>query len=786
MLQSYFRLALRNLWRNKLYSALNIGGLALGMAISMLMLLYVVHEYNYDRFHSKAQQIVRMTIQQERDGMQLNSVAVSFTVSDRIKRQVPQVEQMTRLIPSDWQGKDIVRHQNQQFFVKDIHYADSSFFDFFAFPMKQGNGRIALSQPNSVILTASLARKFFGQADPMGKTVVFNNAHRLTVAGVMEDLPSNTAFTFPMLISTSSFKQLAPAWRWETAPEGETYFRLSPQITSKQFASFLNKYVKLSNEPKVNVTAIIDPLTGMHIGGFVTNSMVGSYVQTFLWIGISVLLLALINYMNLTTARATVRAKEVSMRKVLGGNQRALIGQFFVESAFVSALSFCLGVGLMLLLKDPFLSLIDAKIDQSFLVSSFSLLTLSGILLMSILVSGSYPAFVLSRFAPINTLKGQINLPGNLSVRQVLVVFQFVVSITLIFCTVVAQQQLRYMQTKDLGLNVDQVMGISLSKSVGNHYSSFRQDILAQSGVDRIATSAMAFYGGGFNVWSVKTAKRQKPVTLAGLSVDSSFVPTLRLRWKNPPQDAVAGQLFINETAAKELGIAKNPLGQVLTINDRQQEVRGVVEDFHMSSVKDPIQPTLLMVGPDTSRGFADYNGTLYIRFRKGVDLQQQVKKLEQIVQKHASDSPFDYYFLDDAFNRLFQTEQRLANVLNVFTVAGILIACLGLFGLVAFSAERRTKEIGIRKVLGASVSSLVSLLSKDFLKLVALAILIASPLAWYTMDNWLQAYTYKITIDWRVFALVSLLAMGIAFLTISYQSIKAALVNPVKSLRSE
>lgn len=786
MLTSYVKITVRNLWRNKLYSALNIGGLALGMAISMLMLLYVVHEYNYDRFHPKAQQTVRMTIEQERDGMHLNSVAVSFTVSDRIKRQVPHVEQMTRLISSDWQGKDIVRYQNQQFFIKDIVYADSSFFDFFAFPMKQGNGRLALSQPGSVILTESLARKFFGHADALGKTILFNNKHRLTVAGIMHDLPSNTAFTFPMLIATSSFRQLAPAWRWETAPEGETYFRLSPQFTSQQFASFLNKHVKLSEDPKTKTSALIDPLTSMHIGGNVTNSTVGSYVQTFLWIGISVLLLALINYMNLTTARATVRAKEVSMRKVLGGDQGALVSQFFIESAFVSVLSFCLGVGLMLLLKDPFLSLIDAKIDQDFLVSSFSLLTLTGILLMSILVSGSYPAFVLSRFSPINILKGQISLPGNLSVRQVLVVFQFVVSITLIFCTVVAQRQLRYMQTKDLGLNVDQVIGISLSKSLGVHYSSFRQDILAQSGVERIATSAMAFYNGGFNVWAVKTNKMQKPITLTGLSIDSSFVPTLRLRWKNPPQDVTAGQVFINEMAAKELGIAKNPLGQVLTIGTMQQEVRGVVEDFHTSSVKNPIQPTLLLVSPDTSQTFADYNGTLYVRFRKGTDLQQQVKAIDQIVQKHAPDSPFDYYFLDDAFNRLFQTEQRLANVLNVFTTAGILIACLGLFGLVAFAAERRTKEIGIRKVLGASVSSLVGMLSKDFLKLVALAILIACPIAWYTMNEWLQAYAYRITIDWWLFVLVGTLALGIAFLTVSYQSIRAALVNPIKSLRSE
>ncbi len=786
MLTSYIKITVRNLWRNKLYSALNIGGLALGMAISMLMLLYVVHEYNYDRFHPKARQTVRMTIEQERDGMHLNSVAVSFRVSDRIKRQVPHVEQMTRLISSDWQGKDIVRYQDQQFFVKDILYADSSFFDFFAFPMKQGNGRLALSRPGSVILTESLARKFFGQADALGKTVLFNNKHRLTVAGIMQDLPSNTAFTFPMLIATSSFKQLAPAWRWETAPEGETYFRLSPTITSQQFASFLNKHIKLSDEPKTKTTALIDPLTSMHIGGNVTNSTVGSYVQTFLWIGISVLLLALINYMNLTTARATVRAKEVSMRKVLGGDQRALVSQFFVESAFVSTLSFCLGVGLMLLLKDPFLGLIDARIDHDFLVSSFSLLTLTGILLTSILVSGSYPAFVLSRFSPINILKGQLSLPGNLSVRQVLVVFQFVVSITLIFCTVVAQRQLQHMQTKDLGLNVDQVMGISLSGSLGKQYNSFRQDILAQSGVERIATSAMAFYNGGFNVWAVKTAKMQKPITLTGLSVDSAFVPTLRLRWKNPPQDATAGQVFINEMAAKELGIAKNPLGQILSFGGMEQEVRGVVEDFHTSSVKDPIQPTLLLVSPDTSRTFADYNGTLYVRFRKGADLQQQVKAIGQVVQKHAPNSPFDYYFLDDAFNRLFQTEQRLANVLNVFTAAGILIACLGLFGLVAFAAERRTKEIGIRKVLGASVSSLVGLLSQDFLKLVALAILIACPIAWYTMHEWLQAYAYRITIDWWLFVLVGALALGIAFLTVSYQSIRAALVNPVKSLRSE
>jgi putative ABC transport system permease protein len=786
MLQSYLRVALRNLWRNKLYSVLNIGGLALGMAISMLMLIYVAHEYNYDRFHYRTSQTVRLALKQESAGMLLNSIELSLSLGDRIKQQVPHVQQMTQLISSDWQGKDIVRYQNQQFFVKDIHYADSSFFNFFAFPMKRGNGRVALAQPGSVILTESLARKFFGQTDPLGKTLLFNNKHRLTVSGIMQDLPSNTAFEFPMLISASSFKQTAVDWKRKAPPEGELFFQLDNKLTSQQFESFLNKHVKLTDDPKIKATASVDPLVNMHIGGVVSNSTVGSYIQTFLWLGISILLLALINYMNLTTARSTLRAKEVSMRKVLGGDQRTLIKQFFFESALVSTLSFCLGISLMFLLKDPFLKLIDAKIDPSFLLSSFSLLTLSSILLISILVSGSYPALLLSHFSPMAVLKGQFSQSGSLSVRQVLVVFQFVVSIILIFCTVVAQQQLRHMQTKDLGLNVDQVMGVSLSKTLSNHYHSFRQEIQQQSGVERIATSAMAFYNSGFNVWSVKTTAIRKPVTLMGLNVDSSFVPTLRLRWNKPPQNVTVGEVFINETAARELGIAKNPLGQILTFGDMQKEVRGVVEDFHTSSVKDPIRPTLLIIDPDTSRGFADYNGTLYIRFAKGSDIQQQVKNIERIVQKHAPDSPFDYYFLDDAFNQLFQTEQRLANILNVFTSIGIFIACIGLFGLVAFAAERRTKEIGIRKVLGASVGSLVGLLSKDFLKLVAIALLIACPLAWYTMNEWLQTYAYKVTIEWWIFVLVGLLALGIAFLTVSFQSIRAALVNPVKSLRSE
>ncbi|WP_234736841.1 ABC transporter permease [Tellurirhabdus bombi] len=786
MVRNYIRVAFRNLWRNKLYSTLNMGGLALGMAVSMLMLLYVVHEHSYDRFHPQANQTVQLTMQKEYGGMKMSSLQLSFSTADRIRQQVPQVEAMTRLISSDWQGKDVLRADDKQFYVKDLHYAEPSFFDFFAFSMKQGDGRKALAQPGTVILTESLARKFFGQTDPMGKTLVFNKEHKLTVAGVMADLPSNTIFRFPALISANSFSRFAPAWKLESGPTGETFFRLRDQTDYKRTETFINKHIALTEEKNVKATCYLSPLTELHLGNSNADSNSTTYVKTFFWIGLGVLLLALINYMNLTTARSTLRAKEVGMRKVLGGNRVELARQFFLESALVSGLAFGLGIVLTVLLKDTFLRLIDARLDTAFLQSPYFLLTLLGILLASILVSGSYPALLLSQFAPMEVLKGRFSQSGGFNVRRVLVVFQFVVSTTLIFCAIVAQRQIQHMQKKDLGLTVEQVMGISLNSSLSTHYDSFRQEVRRQSGVEEIGTSAMAVYNSGFNIWSVKTPKMKDPTTLMGLNVDSQFVQALQLRWKVAPSRMSVGEVFINATAAKELGIAKNPIGQVLNVGDMHKEVRGVVDDFHLTSVKDQIAPMLLMVGADTSRSFADYNGTLYVRFAKGTDIQRQMKQVEQIFQKYAPDSPFDYYFLDDAFNQLFKTEQQLSHVLNLFTGTAIFIACLGLFGLAAFSAERRTKEIGIRKVLGASVSSIVRMLSKEFVGLVIVALVIASPIAWYLMNQWLSDFAYKIEINGWIFALVSLLAVGIALLTVSFQSIKAALTDPVKSLRTE
>ncbi|WP_198174908.1 ABC transporter permease [Spirosoma arboris] len=785
MLTNYIKIALRNLWRHQLYSLINIGGLAVGIAVSLLILLYVVHEHSYDRFHPNADRTVRLSARMKRESMDINSMSLALSVTDRIRRQVPQVEVMTRLISGDWQGKDVVQYRNTPLYVKGLYYAEPSFFDLFNFQMKQGDGRKALSRPQTVILTETLAKNLFGQEDPMGKTLMFNQKHPLEVAGVMQDLPSNTIFSFPLLISASTFNTIADEWQRKNGAAGETFMRLSSTEDIKTIASFINKHISLSDDPKEKITAYTVPITQQHLspdGG----SSATAYVSTFFWVGLSVLLLALINYMNLTTARATIRAKEVGMRKALGGSRGALIWQFFTESTLLSALAFGLGISLLIVAKTPFMTFINTTLDDSFLWHPYFIGTVVSVFIISILLAGSYPALLLSGFAPLNVLKGHFTRTDRFGVRRTLVVFQFVLSGGLIFCTLVVQRQLNHMQTKDLGLSTERVMGISMAGPLAKNYASFRNEIRQQSGVQHVAAGGLAIFDGGFNIWSAKTAAIKSPITLLGMSVDNEFIETLQLHWKLPPHGKAAKYTVISQTAAKELGIAKNPIGQSVSLGEQQKEVAGVLDDFFLTSVKNTVNPIILFVGPDTSRNNAEFGGTFYIRFHKQANLLKQVATLEGIFHKYAPEMPFKYYFLDEAFNNLFQVEQRLANVLNLLTNIAILIACLGLFGLAAFTAEQRTKEIGVRKVLGASVASIVTLLSKDFLKLVLIAIVIASPIAWWAMNRWLQDFAYKIDIEWWMFALVGLLAVGITLLTVSFQSIKAALTNPVKSLRSE
>ena len=570
----------------------------------------------------------------------------------------------------------------------------------------------------------------------------------------------------------------------------KTFFRLRSPADTATILRTLPALIQASGAKDEGTKYIIDPLTSVHLGmnfGDTTNSR---YLTIFLSIAALTLLLALINYMSLTTARATQRAREVGVRKVMGAARRELAGQFYGESILITGLAFIVAIGLIPVLKPFFYELLQLNIDSSFVYGPVFGLAAVSLFIGCVLISGSYPALLLSSFSPVNVLKGNLT-PGNggTTVRRVFTVVQFAVSIGLVGCSIVVYQQVQHLQNRKLGLFKDRVLVVPLDASLAQRYGILKQNLRQVPGVERVASASSILYKQGGDMYFIQSPTTKKDISIHVLSVDDQFAETLQIPWQtkpNPARLAAPNTIVLNEIAVRKMGLGSQPLGQKLSFGGNKSEVVGVMHNFYFTQLEDSNAPLALFVAKDTASAMATVGGSLYVRIQPGADIAQTVSRVEQVYQNLGVEKPFEYYFLDQTFNNMYKSETRLSALFGAFTVLAILIACLGLFGLATFTAEQRTKEIGVRKVLGASVASIVTLLSKDFLKLVLIAIVIASPIAWYAMNRWLQDFAYKITIDWWVFAGAGLLAVGIALLTVSFQSVKAALMNPVKSLRSE
>ncbi|WP_421827395.1 ABC transporter permease [Larkinella sp.] len=805
MIQNYFKIAWRNLWRKKAFSSINIAGLAVGLATCLLIVLFVQDELSYDRYNAKADRIFRMTLQGSIGGKELDIAYAPAPAGPAIQHDYPGVEAFTRL---EEQGTFVIKYGNERFKEERVVFTDSSFFTIFSIPLLKGNRQTVLTEPNTVVLTESTARKYFGTQNPVGKSLTMGTMGLFRVTGVCRDVPSNSHFHYDFF---GSYRSLHAREKWLSSG-ANTYFLLredypveklaaqSTQMVRKYLGPELKEFLGMSYDEYLRKGDRFEfqfqPITDLHLksdreGELEPNSD-EKYVYIFSAIAVFILMLACINFMNLSTAGSANRAREVGIRKVLGSVQRQLIRQFLAESVLITFLALLVACGLVIVVLPTFNQLATKTFGLDTLLNVRMITyTLAGCLVVGLL-AGSYPAFFLSSFKPVSVLKGKL-ASGVRSgwLRNTLVTIQFVVSIGMIIGTLVVYQQLRFIQNKKVGFDKEQVLILHDTYVLGNKLNAFKAELAKQS---QVASVSLAGYlpagnsNSGFDgVRDVNAPAETSPYRLKTYRIDEQYLPTLgiRLALGRNFSKAFSGDsaaVLVNEATVRQFGW-KNPIGQrIATMGDgspgdrHTYTVVGVIRDFHFESMHQHIAPLIMLYGGD------GYQLALRIRTE---NLPAFLKTLEQ-KWKAETDNPFSYSFLNERFNKMYESEQRIGKLFGIFAGLAVVIACLGLFGLVALTTLQRTKEIGVRKVLGASVASIVVLLSRDFLRLVMIAILIATPIGWYAMNRWLADFAYRIDLEWWVFGLAGFLAVAVALLTVSFQSIKAALVNPVKSLRSE
>ncbi|MDB5285118.1 MAG: cell division protein FtsX [Mucilaginibacter sp.] len=808
MFKTYIKTAFRSLYKNKGFTAINILGLALGLSTCLLIVLYVVDELSYDRYNTKADRIYRVN-----EDLKLGENSVQYAVcmpplAKTLIAEYPYVEDAVRLKNA---GSFHVKKGSSSILESKMIYADPSLFNVFTLPMINGNPKTALAEPSSVVITETTAKKYFNSTNVVGKTMLFNDNQSYMITGVIKDVPKNSHFNFDFFLSMSTVPD-SRSNEWLRS-DFNTYVLLKNAADHKKleasFPAFLQKFSgsqmqsdlgmsiaafeKSGSFFRMNLTALTDIHLKSHRTGELGANSTSQYVYIFSAIALFILLIACVNFMNLSTARSSNRAREVGVRKVLGSSRKYLIFQFLSESIMVTFFATAIAIIAAIAL----LPLFNQLAGKDIAVTAQSLVWLIPASLIIVVVigslAGSYPAFFLSAFQPIDVLKGKLSagFKGG-GLRSLLVVFQFAISVFLIIGTLVIYNQLNFIQTKNLGYNRNQVLVIQNAFELNNQAKAFKQEVKQLPGVTNATMTGFLPTSGDRSTaiyFKDATLDQKKSIFPQNWEVDADWIPTLDIKMalgRNFSKEMLtdSSAVIINEAAAKFLGY-KDAINKSLYkssggkrgSNIKEYHIIGVVKDFHFNSLHEKIEPVIIRL--------ADNRGALSIR----VNTANLPSLMAQIKNKWATFSPgiqINYSFMDQDFDASYRAEQRIGTIFIVFTSLAIIIACLGLFGLAAYAAEQRTKEIGIRKVLGANVTVIVSMLSKDFIKLVVIAILIASPLAWYLMHLWLQDFAYRVSIQWWVLAGAACTALLIAFITISFQSIKAALANPVNSLRSE
>lgn len=786
MFRNYFKVAFRQLMKNKGFSFLNIIGLSLGIACAILILLWVNDEFSYNRFHKNFKRLYLVMENQTYDGKTYTFSALPGKFAPAIKQELPEVKYAARL---DWGNRMLFSLGDKAIYERG-YFTDPDFLKMFSFKLLRGDTAGLLTDPTSIVITDAMAEKFFGKDDALGKTLKVNNDKSYTIKAIVEEPPLTSSIKFSWLASFKLHEDRNP-WLLEWGNNGiQTYLEMKEGADPVQLNKKLKEFITARD-----TSAIAKPFLlsmndlrlrsqfeeGKQVGGRIDS------VRRFTLIAILIIIIACINFMNLATAKSEQRAREVGVRKAMGAGRGMLIRQFFTESMLMSFAAMVIAALIVAIALPGFNQLVEKK-----LIFDFSNPVIwAGLPLLALvcgLLAGSYPSLYLSSFNPVTVFKG-LRIGKNSTivyVRKTLVVAQFVVSIVLIVSTIVIYKQIQYVKNRNLGYNKDNVLISGLNGDMNKHFPALLNELKATGVVENAAISnsrvlELGSSSGDFS-WQGKQPNSQLLVTLEWVSPQYISTMGMKLKHGRDFYDDIArdsNNVIINETFAKIIGKA-NPVGDIITRdNGRQLTIAGVVKDFVYSDMYKKPDPLILFC--DTSAV-----NLLLVKLKAGRDIPAAVAKVEKAVKASNPAYPFEYRFMDDQFNELFKSETLTGRLSRLFALLTILISCLGLFGLAAYTAERRTKEIGIRKVLGATISGVITLLSKDFLRLVAIASVIAFPVAWLFMDKWLQDYAYRITMPWWVFLLAGLLAAIITMLTVSFQAVKAAIANPVKSLRTE
>ncbi len=823
MIRNYFKVAWRNIIRNKVNSFINIVGLAIGMACVILILFYVQDESKYDQFFKQADRIYQVNLENTENGRVDVTGNTGPAVGPAMVSEFPEIESYVRIYrPGDKMVSYEQDNKADNYFTeKRIMAVDSNFLDVFDYKILEGDPSTCLETPNAVVITQQTARKYFGESPAMGKTLLVGiEKQPFQVTGVLSDVPSQSSFQFDLLLPTAAFPDIKRrSWNWwwlqmatyvklreNAATDKEGIARIEskfPEMVKKH--AFVNgmityeEFTKKGN--KLNYHLL--PLTSVHLyaAGMGTSARLTTlgdikYVRIFTVIALIIITLACVNFMNLSTAQSAKRAKEVGIRKVLGSVKRQLVKQFLAEAMLYSFLSTLVALVLVIVFLDPFNAIAGKSLSINSFFTNYCWLYVLGLSIVTGLLAGSYPAFYLTSFNPVAVLKGmklfKFSL-GSLFIRNGLVVFQFTISTALIIATIVVFKQLEYTRSKDLGFNRENVVIISSTDRLGERHESFREEISRLPFIARAGGSSgipiTENFADYYNPVPTGTNEQvMKEIELPSFMIDYDFIPTLKiqmLKGRNFSRDfSDSASVILNETAARQIGW-KDPIGRTLEYpgNSQSFTVIGVAKDFNIGSLHTAVRPFALFHSSSLTYGLG--HSFIAARMKPG-NLSKQLGQIESKWKTFAPNTPFDYSFLDSELDALYRSEKRMGTVFSIFTILSLFVACLGLFGLAAYTAEKRRKEIGVRKVLGASVHGLVGLLSKDFVKLVILSTVIAFPIAWWSMNKWLEDFAYRIHLEWWVFVLASLVALVIALLTVSFEAVKAAISNPVKSLRTE
>ncbi len=799
MIKNYLKTAIRNLWKKKSFSIINIIGLAIGISVSLLMLLYVLNEVTYDRFNEKSESIYRIALKVDAQGRILPIPRVPAPLGPALVEQFPEVLNTGRLRRP---GGKIVSYEDKLFRESRIYYADPGIFDIFTIEVVRGNEKTFLDAPYSVVITEELAEKYFGREEPLGKILKWDNKDVYTVTGVVKKMPENSHFKFNMLASISSLSRtFEDPTSWMNF-HFFTYIELQEKaslegLEQKYYSFLMDNMPEQIKQLDFKMELFLQPLKSIHLHSRLQGEMEPSgnvaYIRIMATIASFILLIACINFMNLSTALSAQRAKEVGMRKVLGADRKKLISQFLGESLLLCFISLCFALLLIQVLLPVFNQLVLKKLTFNPFQDLWMVIGLFVITLLVGVISGAYPAFFLSSFMPIDVFRSHFKAgKGHHFFRNGLVTFQYVVSTALICSTLFVFYQLRYVKNYELGFDREQVMVMSLHGKLGEQHEAFKSEILRLPGVIRAScSSSFPIIGRSETYFAFEGFNQGQPQVLPYIEADEDYLDTIGIELASGrnfsrefPADKKA--VILNETLVKQIGW-ENPIGKEVNMTDVIEEgqrfiqvpytVIGVVKDFHFDSLREKIRGYLIKMPGNVGR--------IAVKIRPE-SVSETIRSIERIWKQMNPVHPFEYSFMDDSLKRMYRSEQRVGKILLSFSLIAIFVACLGLFGLASFTTEQRTKEIGIRKVLGASVPNVVALLSKEFTKWVILANLIAWPFAYYAMNIWLKNFAYRIQLGLWVFVLSGVIALGIALLTVSAKSIKAAIANPVDSLRYE